>query len=43
MYYDNIYLIKDATQSYTYNSDGKLVTVKDNNAQRTDNPATEDK
>ncbi len=34
VYFDNIQLIKDATQSYTYNSDGELVTVKDNAEQQ---------
>ena len=29
-YFDNIQLTKEAVSSYTYNDDGKLVTVKDN-------------
>lgn len=34
VYFDNIQLIKDATQSYTYNSDGELVSVVSNAEQQ---------
>lgn len=34
VYFDNVQLIKDATQSYTYNSDGELVSVVSNAEQQ---------
>ena len=34
IYFDNVQLIKDATQSYTYNSDGELVSVVSNAEQK---------
>ena len=34
VYFDNIQLIKDATQSYTYDKDGNLVSVVDNAEQQ---------